>query len=155
MEVHVDEAKLGNLSARSPRAGLMLLQRTYFAQFVIKLIVVVKINKAVVGSSCGDMPKYTGEGVALHGTPGTPGVPLLWCSCLSTAVLGNFRVGAVRLKHIILFADVTSLKGAVMSYVMSQHCTCIGHVTFYYKRAANTSVPMGNCHLQWQHMVHW
>ena len=24
------------------------------------------VNKLVVGSNCGDMPKYTGEGVALH-----------------------------------------------------------------------------------------
>ena len=27
-----------------------------------------------------------------------------------------------------------------MSYVTSQYCTCIGHVTIYYKRAANTLV---------------
>ena len=43
-------------------------------------------------------------------------------------------------KCIILFADVTSLKGTVTSHVTSQCCTCIGHVTFYYKRSANTSV---------------
>ena len=30
-----------------------------------------------------------------------------------------------------------------MSYVMSQHRTCIGHVTFYYKRAANITVGGG------------
>ena len=29
-----------------------------------------RLNKVVVGSSCGDVPKYTGQGVALHGTPG-------------------------------------------------------------------------------------
>ena len=45
---------------------------------------------------------------------------------------------------VILFANVMSLKGAVTSYVMSQHRTCIGHMTFYYKRAANTSVQ-GSC----------
>ena len=52
--------------------------------------VVVKINKAVVGSGYGDVPKYAGEDVELHGTPGTLGVPLLRYSCLSTAILGNF-----------------------------------------------------------------
>ena len=46
----------------------------------------------------------------------------------------------VRWKHIVLFADVTSLNDAVMSYVMSQYCMCTGHMTIYYKRAANTSV---------------
>ena len=47
------------------------------AQFVVDLVtvVVVKTNKAVVGSSHGDMPKYTGEGVALCRTPGALGVP--------------------------------------------------------------------------------
>ena len=33
-----------------------------------------------------------------------------------------------------------SLNGTVMSYVMSQHSTCIGHMTFYYKRSADTMV---------------
>ena len=41
---------------------------------------------------------------------------------------------------IILFVNVTSFNDAVMSYMMSQHHTCIGHMTIYYKRAANTSV---------------
>ena len=71
-------------------------KRTYFAQFVIKLIVEIMINKAVVGSGHGDAPKYTGEGVALCGTPGAPGVLLLWCSCLSMAILGNFGVGTLQ-----------------------------------------------------------
>ena len=31
-----------------------------------------------------------------------------------------------------------------MSYLMSQHCTCIGHMTFYYKWSANASVQ-GSC----------
>ena len=35
------------------------------------------------------------KNVALRGTPGTLGVPLLWCSCLYMAVLGNFGVGAL------------------------------------------------------------
>ena len=40
-------------------------------------------------------------------------------------------------KCIILFANITSLKGAVTSYVTSQHHTCIGHMTFYYKRSTD------------------
>ena len=69
----------------------------YIARFVVELVtvVVVKINKAVVGSSHGDMPKYMGEGVALCRTPSTLGVPLPQCSCLSMAILGNFWVGAL------------------------------------------------------------
>ena len=107
-------------------------------------VIVVKINKAVVGSSHGDVPKYVGEGVALCGTPGTLGAPLSRCSCLSTAVLSNFGVGMLQARRVILFANVMSLKGAVTSYVMSQHHTCVGHVTFYYKRAADTLVG-GSC----------
>ena len=76
--------------------GLAFPRRTYFAQFVIKLVVEIMINKAVVGSGHEDAPKYGGEGVALHGTPSALGVPLPWCSCLSTAILGNFGVGALR-----------------------------------------------------------
>ena len=56
------------------------------------------------------------------------------------AILGRCALDVVRLKHVILFADVTSLNDAVMSYVTSQHHTCVGHVTIYYKRATNTSV---------------
>ena len=86
--------------------------------------------------------------MTLRRTPGALGVPLPQCSCLSTAVLGNFGVGVLRawrIRSIIFFADVTSLKGAVTSYVMSQCHTCIGHMTFYYKRAANTSVGVLAC----------
>ena len=70
----------------------------YIAQFVVELmtVVVLKINKAVVGSSHGDVPKYAVEGVALCGTPGALGVPLPQCSCLSTAILGNFWVGMLQ-----------------------------------------------------------
>ena len=46
----------------------------------------------------------------------------------------------VRLKRVILFANVMSLNDAVMS----QHHTCIGHVTIYYKRATNALVG-GSC----------
>ena len=38
--------------------------------------------------------------VALRGTPGAPGVPLPRCSCLSTAVLGNFGLGAHQMQHV-------------------------------------------------------
>ena len=37
-----------------------------------------------------------------------------------------------------------SLNGAVMLCVMSQHHTCVGHMTFYYERSTNTSVG-GSC----------
>ena len=53
---------------------------------------------------------------------------------------GGQALDAACPKHVILFADVTSLKGTVTSYVMSQCCMCTGHMTFHYKRAANTSV---------------
>ena len=56
------------------------------------------------------------------------------------AILGGCTSDVACLKCIILFADVTSLNNAVMSYVTSQCRTCIGHMTFYYKRAANTLV---------------
>ena len=70
-----------------------------FARFVTKLVEIM-INKAVVGSSHGDVPKYVGEGVALYGTPGALGVPLPWFSCLSTAVLGKFMVGTLQVRQI-------------------------------------------------------
>ena len=71
---------------------LLKMYCKYIARFVVELVtvVVVKINKAVVGSGPGDAPKYVGKGVALCGTSGTLGVPLLWYSCLSMAILGNF-----------------------------------------------------------------
>ena len=75
----------------------MYCKRTYFAQFVIKLIVEIMINKVVAGSSHRDAPKYAGDGVALCRTPGTLGVPLPQCSCVSMAVLGNFGVGALQM----------------------------------------------------------
>ena len=41
-------------------------------------------------------------------------------------------------KCVNLFANITLLKCAVTLYVTSQHCMCIGHMTFYYKKAADT-----------------
>ena len=60
------------------------------------------------------------------------------------AILGHFlgrhALDTPCLKRVILFVNVISFNDAVMSYVMSQCCTCIGHMTIYYKRAANTLV---------------
>ena len=60
------------------------------------------------------------------------------------ALLGNFlrrhASDTPCLKHVILFSNVTSFNDAVTSYVMSQHHMCIGHMTVYYKRGANTSM---------------
>ena len=46
---------------------LLKMYCKYIARFVVELVtvVVVKINKVVVGSGHGDMPKYVREGVAL------------------------------------------------------------------------------------------
>ena len=60
------------------------------------------------------------------------------------AILGRCALDAVHPKHIILFVNITLLNNAVMSYVTSQHHTCIGHMTIYYKRAVNASVG-GSC----------
>ena len=54
--------------------------------------------------------------------------------------VGACTSDALRPKRVILFLDVMSLMSAVMSYVTSWHCTCIGHVTFYYKRSDDASV---------------
>ena len=58
---------------------------------------------------------------------------------------GGCASDAAHPKCIILFSDITSLKGTVMSYVTSQCCTCIGHVIFYYKRSTNASVGVLAC----------
>ena len=59
----------------------------------------------------------------------------------STAIFRQFSDNALDVPHPkCLFSDVTSLMSAVMSYVMSQHCMCIGHMTFYYKRSADALV---------------
>ena len=52
---------------------------------------------------------------------------------------------AARPKHIILFSNVTSLKGTVTSYVTSQHHTGISHVTFYYERSTGVGVGVLTC----------
>ena len=68
------------------------------------------------------------------------------------SVYGHFRQfwgghtsDIVHLKRVILFADVTSLRGTMMSYVMSQCHTCIGHMIFYYKRSTDASVGVLAC----------
>ena len=122
----------------------------YIAPFVVELltVVVVKINKVVVGSGHGNVPKYTGRlwHCAEH--------QALWVYCCHGALviyshfrqfLGGHASDVAHPKRVILFANVTSLNSAVTSYVTSQHCTCIGHVTFYYKRATDTSVGALAC----------
>ena len=81
--------------------------------------------------------------VALHGTPSTLGVPYH----INHIIYIHFRpflrrhaLDMLHLKHVILFVNVTSFDDAVTSYMTSQHCRCIGHMTVYYKRAANTLV---------------
>ena len=66
------------------------------------------------------------------------------------AILGNsvfmhFEHTASEVHH--LFSDITSSGGAMMSCVTSQHCTCIGHMTFCYKRSADTSFKALLAHL--------
>ena len=46
----------------------------------------------VVGSGHGDAPKYMGEGVVLHGTPGTLGILWPWFS-YSMTIFRQFSVG--------------------------------------------------------------
>ena len=58
---------------------------------------------------------------------------------------GGHALDTVCPKHVILFANVKSFQGAVMSYVTSQCCMCIGHMTFYYKRPTNASVGVLAC----------
>ena len=70
-------------------------------------------------------------------------------AALLSSFYGHFKqfwVGVLRTcpKHIILLADVMSLNGTVMSFVTSQHHMCVGHVTFYYKRATKALV-WGSC----------
>ena len=97
----------------------------------------------VVSSGHGDVPKYAGEGVALCGIPGALGGPY-HVNRINYSHSGVFlrrcTLDTPRLKCIILFVHVTPFNNAVTSYVMSQHCMCIGHMTVYYKSAMNTSV---------------
>ena len=103
------------------------------------------VNKAVVGSGHRDVPKYTGEGVASHGTPGALGGPY-HVNYINYSHMGVFyrrcASDTPRLKHVILFVDVMSFNDAMTSYMMSWHCTCIGYMTIYYKRATNTSIEL-------------
>ena len=86
----------------------------------------------VVDSSCRDVPKYMGEGVVLCSAPGALGGPY----CInhinyshSGLFLRRCALDVQCLKHVILFVDVTSFNDAVITYVMSQCCTCVGHMT--------------------------
>ena len=65
--------------------------------------------------------------------------PAPWVYC-GHGSLGRHASDVPCPKCVILFSDVMSLKGAVTSYMMSQHCMCIGHMTFYYKRPTNALV---------------
>ena len=74
----------------------------------------------------------------------------LWVHCCGVthvylwpfwATLGGRASDAVLPKCVILFANVTLLNDAVMS----QCCTCIGHMTIYYKRATNASMGLLAC----------
>ena len=53
------------------------------------------------------------------------------------AIFNGHTSDMVHLKHVILFLDVTSLKGTVTSHMTSQYHTYVGHMTFYYERSAN------------------
>ena len=128
----------------------MYYKRTYFAQFVIKLIVEITINKAVVGSWSWGLNQICGGGCGIAWDTQHSGCTI---AMVLLSVYGHFRQfwggcasDVVHPKRVILFANVTLLKGAVMSYVMSQHCMCIGHVSFYYKRSTDASVG-GSCPL--------
>ena len=103
------------------------------------------VNKVVVGSGHGNVPKYAGEGVVSHSTPSTLGGPY-HINYINYGCFGVFSrrhtLDAPYLKHIISFVNVTSFNDAMTLYMMSQHHMCIGHVTIYYKRAANTSVGL-------------
>ena len=64
-----------------------------------KLIVGIKKNKVVVGSGHRDVPKYTGDGVALCRTPSALGVPWPQFSC-SMAIFRQFLLGMLWLRCI-------------------------------------------------------
>ena len=62
--------------------------------------------------------------------------------------LGSFqwtRFGHAASKAHYLIFRCYIFEEAVMSYMMSQCCMCIGHVTFHYKRPANASVRVLAC----------
>ena len=62
--------------------------------------------------------------------------------------LGSFQLmcfGCTPSKVCHLMFGHYIFKEAVTSYVMSQCCMCIGHMTFHYKRPANASVGVLAC----------
>ena len=93
------------------------------------------INKAVVGSSRRDAPKYTGRVWHLTDHPVIQVVPARGF----VAIFRQFHVDTPHPKYVFLCSDVTSSGGTVTSCVMSQCCMCTGHMTFCYKRSANAS----------------
>ena len=67
-----------------------------------KLVVKIRKHKVVVGSSRGDVPKYVREGVALHGTHSTLGVPWPQLS-YSTAIFRQFLVDMLQIFQCYIF----------------------------------------------------
>ena len=57
--------------------GIRNIFSIYFMTRLLPLLYKIWVNKAVVGSSRGDVPKYAGEDMALRGTPSTLGGPYL------------------------------------------------------------------------------
>ena len=65
-------------------------------------------------------------------------VPALgFVAFLGNFMLTRFRHTASKAHH--LFSDITSSGGAMTSYVMLRCHTCMGHMTFCYKRSTDTS----------------
>ena len=78
--------------------------------------------------------------VASQGTPGALDVPYQ----RNYMIYSHFRPflrrhtsDTLSLKHVILFVDVTSFNDTVTS----QHHTCIGQVTIYYKKSQQQCCP--------------
>ena len=97
VEVHVNESRVGGRLSRRPVVGLHIAgeDTNVFCSILLqKLIVEIRKNKAIVGSSRRHMPKYVGEGVALCRTPSALGVLWPWFSC-STAVFRQVLVGTL------------------------------------------------------------
>ena len=95
----------------------------------------LQLGLGCLASSNGALDIY----VAPQGTPSALGVPYHINHIIYshfTPFLRRHASDAPSLKHVILFVDVTSFNDTVTS----QHHTCIGQVTIYYKRATNTLV---------------
>ena len=134
--------------------GLASPERTPDLQFFITLLdFVTKLVEIMIKSGC--RLRLWGHTQICGGGCGIAWDT--WCSgCAIAMVLlsvhscfrqfcGGHALDTACPKRINLFANVTSLKGAVMSYMTSQCCVCIGHMTFYYKRPTNTSVGVLAC----------